>query len=146
MAKSARSSTRKQNNRRLYAKVFSPAEAARNERLSAKLLELAKQPKPESSDANMDGGLLPLFSGVPWNRAYYIRTCAKRAVVADDDAEAEIDDEQGAPDTAMDVDSKSSKPRSGKKTVDKRKQKKSGIVFKKYSDRVGAKKNKSMKR
>lgn len=57
MAKSARSSTKKANNRRLYAKVFSPAEAARNERLSAKLLELAKQPKPESSDANMDGEL-----------------------------------------------------------------------------------------
>ncbi|KAG6013346.1 hypothetical protein E4U43_007335 [Claviceps pusilla] len=119
MAKSARSNTRKQNNRRLYAKVFSPAEAARNERLSAKLLELAKQPKPESSDINMD---------------------------ADDNAEAEVDDEQGASDTAMDVDYKSSKSRPGKKTVDKRKQKKSGIVFKKYSDRVGAKRNKSTKR
>ncbi|KAG6007719.1 hypothetical protein E4U54_008791 [Claviceps lovelessii] len=119
MAKSARSNTRKQNNRRLYAKVFSPAEAARNERLSAKLLELAKQPKPESSDINMD---------------------------ADDNAETEVDDEQGASDTAMDVDYKSSKSRSGKKTVDKRKQKKSGIVFKKYSDRVGAKRNKSTKR
>lgn len=58
MAKSARSSTKKENNRRLYAKVFSPAEAARNERLSAKLLEVAKQPRPESSDANMDGELL----------------------------------------------------------------------------------------
>lgn len=46
----------------------------------------------------------------------------------------------------MDVDYKSSKSRSGKKTVDKRKQKKSGIVFKKYSDRVGAKRNKSTKR
>ncbi|KAG5982210.1 hypothetical protein E4U55_002193 [Claviceps digitariae] len=115
MAKSARSTTRKQNNRRLYAKVFSPAEAARNERLSAKLLELAKQPKPESSDVNMD---------------------------ADDNAEAEVD----AADTAMDVDSKPSKSRSGKKTIDKRKQKKSDIVFKKYSDRIGAKKNKSKKR
>lgn len=55
MAKSSRSSTRKENNRRKAASVFSPAEVARNERLSAKLLELARQPKPESSDVNMDG-------------------------------------------------------------------------------------------
>lgn len=54
MAKSARASTRKANNRRLVKNVFGPAEAARNERLSAKLLELAKQPKPESSDVNMN--------------------------------------------------------------------------------------------
>jgi hypothetical protein len=54
MAKSARASTRKANNRRLVKHVFGPAEAARNERLSAKLLELAKQPKPESSDVNMN--------------------------------------------------------------------------------------------
>ena len=55
MAKSSRSSSKKANNRRKAASVFGPAEIARNERLSAKLLELAKQPKPESSDVNMDG-------------------------------------------------------------------------------------------
>ncbi|KAG6042199.1 hypothetical protein E4U41_003945 [Claviceps citrina] len=129
MARSARSSTTKKNNRRLYAKVFSPAEAARNERLSAKLLELARQPKPESSDANMDGEL---------------RSIAANDL--DDDATEEVDDGQGAQDVAMDVDSKPSKPRSGKKSVDRRKQKKSGIVFKKYSDRVGTKKKKSTKK
>jgi hypothetical protein len=46
MAKSSRASSRKANNQRLKAKVFGPIEAERNERLSAKLLELAAQPKP----------------------------------------------------------------------------------------------------
>lgn len=46
MAKSSRSSTTKANNQRLKAKVFGPVESARQERLSAKLLELASQPKP----------------------------------------------------------------------------------------------------
>lgn len=46
MAKSARSSTRKANNQRLKANVFGPVESARAERLSAKLLEIAAQPKP----------------------------------------------------------------------------------------------------
>ncbi len=47
MAKSARASTVKTNNQRLKSKVFGPVEAARAERLSAKLLELAAAPKPE---------------------------------------------------------------------------------------------------
>ncbi|KAK7737746.1 major facilitator superfamily transporter protein [Cytospora paraplurivora] len=46
MAKSARSSTVKANNQRLKKGVFGPVEAARQERLSAKLLEIASQPKP----------------------------------------------------------------------------------------------------
>lgn len=46
MAKSARSSTVKANNQRLKRGVFGPVEAARQERLSAKLLEIASQPKP----------------------------------------------------------------------------------------------------
>jgi hypothetical protein len=55
MAKSSRASSRKANNQRLKAKVFGPVELARNERLSAKLLELAAAPKPEQPDeANMD--------------------------------------------------------------------------------------------
>ena len=47
MAKSARSSQIKANNQRLKKNVFGPVEAARNERLSAKLMELIAQPKPE---------------------------------------------------------------------------------------------------
>lgn len=55
MAKSARSSTKKLNNQRKVASIFGAAETARAERLSARLLELAKQPKPETSDVNMNG-------------------------------------------------------------------------------------------
>ncbi|KAF4945206.1 hypothetical protein FSARC_14479 [Fusarium sarcochroum] len=109
MAKSSRSSTRKANNRRLVQKVFGPAEAARNERLSAKLLEVAKQPKPESSDVNMN---------------------TQEEESNDDAKEAVQEDEE----TTMDVDSVK-KPSSGrieKKRADKRKQKSSKIVFKSY--------------
>ncbi|KAF2159869.1 hypothetical protein M409DRAFT_60462 [Zasmidium cellare ATCC 36951] len=45
MAKSARASRTKANNQALKKKVFGPVETARNERLNAKLLELAQQPK-----------------------------------------------------------------------------------------------------
>lgn len=55
MAKSARASVIKKNNQRLKANVFGPVEQARAERLSAKLLELAKAPKPErEADTKMD--------------------------------------------------------------------------------------------
>lgn len=50
MAKGARSSVRKTNNSKLKARVFGPVENARTERLSAKLLELASQPKPPRSE------------------------------------------------------------------------------------------------
>jgi hypothetical protein len=53
MAKGARSSTRKANNAKLKNRVFGPVETARTERLSAKLLELASQPK-KRDDVVMD--------------------------------------------------------------------------------------------
>lgn len=43
MAKSARASSRKTNNQKLKKNVFGPVEAARTERLSAKLMELVAQ-------------------------------------------------------------------------------------------------------
>lgn len=46
MAKSQRSSVTKANNQRLKKNVFGPVEAARQQRLSARLLEIASQPKP----------------------------------------------------------------------------------------------------
>lgn len=46
MAKSSRASTRKANNQRLKENVFGPVEDARQQRLAAKLLEIASQPKP----------------------------------------------------------------------------------------------------
>jgi hypothetical protein len=54
MAKGARASTKKANNAKLKSRVFGPVEAARTERLSAKLLELVSQPKPKQEDALMD--------------------------------------------------------------------------------------------
>jgi hypothetical protein len=54
MAKGARASTKKANNARLKAGVFGPVESARNARLSAKLLELASQPKPKKEDLAME--------------------------------------------------------------------------------------------
>lgn len=53
MAKGARASTIKANNSKLKSRVFGPIETARTERLSAKLLELASQPKPKSKDADI---------------------------------------------------------------------------------------------
>lgn len=46
MAKGLRSSVKKANNKKLKARVFGPVVDARTERLSAKLMELAAQPKP----------------------------------------------------------------------------------------------------
>lgn len=56
MAKSVRASVSKRNSANLRKKVFGPVDAARTERLSAKLQELASQPKPDSgkSDENDD--------------------------------------------------------------------------------------------
>lgn len=51
MAKSARSSVTKNNNRKLRKTIFGPAHAARTARLSAKLQELAAKPKPETEKA-----------------------------------------------------------------------------------------------
>lgn len=56
MAKSSRASTLKANNRRLKSNVFGPVEAARNERLSAKLLALAAEAKPQK-DVEMNEGM-----------------------------------------------------------------------------------------
>jgi hypothetical protein len=56
MAKGARASTKKANNSKLKSKVFEPVESARTARLSAKLLELASQPKskPAKEDVVME--------------------------------------------------------------------------------------------
>jgi hypothetical protein len=52
MAKSARASTNKSNNVKLKSRVFGPVETARTERLSAKLIELASQPRPSLKEAD----------------------------------------------------------------------------------------------
>ena len=55
MAKSARASRTKANNQALKKKVFGPVETARNERLNAKLLELAQQPKEKMEVEQEEG-------------------------------------------------------------------------------------------
>lgn len=50
MAKSVRASVSKRNSANLRAKVFGPAADARTARLSAKLQELASQPKPTNGE------------------------------------------------------------------------------------------------
>jgi len=62
MAKSARASKIKTNNSKLKSRVFGPIETARTERLSAKLLELASQPKKTEKDSDdmvidIEGGI-----------------------------------------------------------------------------------------
>ncbi|KPM37604.1 hypothetical protein AK830_g8951 [Neonectria ditissima] len=137
MAKSARASSRKANNQRLAAKVFGPVEAARAERLHAKLLELAKQPKPESkatldtqegaAEADKEVQAGEETSKLPLRPTLHPPNVANNM-----------------PPQVMDVDSvQPSKTRIAKKRVDKRNVKKAGIVFRKYSDRVAANKKKA---
>ena len=54
MAKSARASAVKKNKSNLKKRVFGPVETARNDRLSAKLLELASQPKPPKAEMEVE--------------------------------------------------------------------------------------------
>ncbi|CAK42173.1 hypothetical protein AnigIFM59636_011960 [Aspergillus niger] len=54
MAKSVRASVSKRNRAKLRATVFGPAVDARTERLSAKLQELASQPRPNEEKPSME--------------------------------------------------------------------------------------------
>ncbi|KAK5162386.1 hypothetical protein LTR04_003899 [Oleoguttula sp. CCFEE 6159] len=54
MAKSSRSSVRKTNNAKLKSRVFGPVEAARTQRLSARLLDLASQSKPPRTEMEVE--------------------------------------------------------------------------------------------
>ncbi|KAH6671600.1 hypothetical protein F5X68DRAFT_215279 [Plectosphaerella plurivora] len=113
MAKSSRAGSVKANNRRLKTNVFGPVESARTERLSAKLLELAAQPKPERNVEEAESAVAKAAD-------------ASDAVVVSN----------------MDVDKETSsvakRPSSGKILKKKRPNK---IVFPKFKDRKGKKKN-----
>ncbi|PHH81644.1 hypothetical protein CDD82_280 [Ophiocordyceps australis] len=122
MAKSSRSSTKKANNRRKAATVFGPAELARDKRLSAKLLELAQQPKPEAEPVDV---------------------VMSEAIESGMVAEGVDDKNKGAQEetNAMVIDSESlCKVRSGKKRIEKRKRSRtSRIVFPKHGEQTMAK-------
>ncbi|KAL2262096.1 hypothetical protein VTK26DRAFT_2498 [Humicola hyalothermophila] len=102
MAKSSRSRVIKENNRRLKRDVFGPVEAERAARLSAKLLAIATAPKPQKD----------------------VEMAEEPAADAPKDAAAEKED------TAMEVDGvKPAIKKSSNKRKDKRRNKKSSIVF-----------------
>ena len=54
MAKGLRSSRNKKNNQSLSKRVFAPVEAARNERLSAKLLALAQEARAPKEEMDIE--------------------------------------------------------------------------------------------
>ncbi|KAK8049256.1 hypothetical protein PG994_010986 [Apiospora phragmitis] len=115
MAKSSRASTVKANNQRLKRNVFGPVEAARLQRLSAKMREIAAQPKP-TPEVEMK----PVDEGGEANATEQASETAPRSCHP----------------AAMEVDSaKPLSKRSERKRIEKRK-KPSKIVFPKYKDRV----------
>ncbi|PBP20536.1 GPI ethanolamine phosphate transferase [Diplocarpon rosae] len=119
MAKGARASTTKANNVKLKSEVFGPVETNRTARLSAKLLELASQPRPKPpvKDVEMD----------------------TEDVVAEDEI---VSFAETKPSEDMEVDDNMTKTKrdsskSGKGIIQRRKTSKykSAIVFPKYADR-----------
>ena len=119
MARSSRSSALKTNNQKLKKHVFGPVEEARNKRLSAKLLEIASQPKPEKDVA--------------------MEPVSEDPVVETKDAASATKEE------TMEVDSAAEPAAAqplGKKRVEKRRGSKSSIVFRKYGEKKITRKTK----
>ncbi|PHH52738.1 hypothetical protein CFIMG_008355RA00001 [Ceratocystis fimbriata CBS 114723] len=112
MARSSRSNALKINNRKLKSQVFGPVEDARTQRLSAKLLELAKAPKPVA-DVKMDD--------------------------AAEDQETEIKKTSDNMDVDGKAKSKSSISAGNRGILKKGKSKKSSIVFRSFKDRTRGK-------
>ncbi|KAK7736919.1 hypothetical protein SLS63_003269 [Diaporthe eres] len=100
----------KANNQRLKKNVFGPVEAARQQRLSARLLEIASQPKP-----------------VPEKE------------MKDTTEQAESEETKAAgetkPEDTMEIDQTSKSTKSKKGKIVKRRGRKSNIVFPKFGDR-----------
>lgn len=61
MAKSVRASVSKRNRANLRKKFFGPVVDARTERLSAKLQELASQPRPEKEGMDVESNEAGMF-------------------------------------------------------------------------------------
>ncbi|KAK0629856.1 hypothetical protein B0T17DRAFT_526768 [Bombardia bombarda] len=111
MAKSSRASSKKVNHQKLKKNVFGPVETARTARLSAKLLEIASQPKASKPlvDAEMD--------------------------VVNEDGQ----DVPAAKEETMEVDSVAKPPvkKTGRKGIVKHIAKRSPIVFAKFGEKKG---------
>ncbi|PBP17435.1 hypothetical protein BUE80_DR011806 [Diplocarpon rosae] len=126
MAKGARASKIKANNAKLKGEVFGPVETNRTARLSAKLLELASQPRPKPpvKDVEMD-----------------------KKDIAEDEI---VPFAEPKPAEDMEIDeymtkTKRDTSKSGKGTIQRRKTSKykSAIVFPKYADRSKVRKSNS---
>nr|POE65076.1 hypothetical protein CFP56_34744 [Quercus suber] len=105
MGKSARASGIKKNNQALKKRVFGPVETARNERLSAKLLELAQQPKPPRPEMEVEES-----NGERQTDSYGRRAKADWDAELDSkDADLEAKDKAVEADSDMDVDGASKK-------------------------------------
>ncbi|KAF7189958.1 hypothetical protein HII31_08780 [Pseudocercospora fuligena] len=91
MGSSARASRIKKNNSALKKRVFGPVEQARNERLSAKLLALAKAPKEEKMDVEQEGGLHFLKASKGLNRADEASCADSKEAAKEDEAVADVD-------------------------------------------------------
>ncbi|KAL2216892.1 hypothetical protein M432DRAFT_677351 [Thermoascus aurantiacus ATCC 26904] len=120
MAKGLRSSVRKRNKAKLRATVFGPAADARTARLSAKLQELASQPRPKKSE-----------------------TADMESNGADDQGEIGTQTKDAQRDGDMDIDGGAAKVTTGggssqRNRIRKRRQKKSSssIVFAKYPQKL----------
>merc|ERR1711981_1356082 len=112
MAKGLRASVTKRNKSKLRSRVFGPTEDARTERLSAKLLELAQQPKAtQDTEMLVDGQ-----SSKDQSTTTDVEDTEKAAGSAADDME--IDSGAGKVKPAHSSSSKSSKK--GKGRVEKK--------------------------
>ncbi|KAK2628581.1 hypothetical protein QTJ16_001684 [Diplocarpon rosae] len=145
MAKGARASKIKANNAKLKGEVFGPVETNRTARLSAKLLELASQPRPKPpvKDVEMDK---KDSKECPYKKNIVLRL-TKYSIVAEDEI---VPFAEPKPAEDMEIDeymtkTKRDTSKSGKGTIQRRKTSKykSAIVFPKYADRSKVRKSNS---
>lgn len=159
MAKSARASSRKNNNQKLKKNVFGPVESARTERLSAKLMELVAQQIPEKetkADPNamedgksfreVDGRLIrrseettnTLAANEEPTPSDQLKEEACKFTQIGTKARRHMNPSTNRIAAAMEVDAGTTlkKTVGGKKRIEKRRPKKGSIVFPKYKDRT----------
>ncbi|KIW00712.1 uncharacterized protein PV09_07697 [Verruconis gallopava] len=134
MAKGLRASVNKRNKSKLRSRVFGPVEDARTERLSAKLLELAQQPKPVRSEMEVDGSE---------GKEESTSATSESKAAAGDEEDMDID-ASTAPKIKPAHSSSSKDAKKGRRKVEKRRHRKekNNITFKKVKprrtkDRIG---------
>ncbi|KAL8359843.1 hypothetical protein RB601_007590 [Gaeumannomyces tritici] len=146
MAKSQRASSRKNNNQRLKRNVFGPVEAARTERLSAKLMELAAQPKESKMEDVSSEVAVGKYRYKGLNKfqifGEYLHSHSYHAETEDTDKIETVDGDAKSAEMDVDAGAQTVKKQSGKVEKRRSKRTKSSIVFKTYQDKHGSKKRK----